>query len=354
MTHPSWSLEPWGQFTSGVPAALHEPPGLQTVAEQVAELQGCESATLVPSTLHAFWDLFGVLAGEHVEIYMDFGVYPIARWGVERAKSRGVVARSFRHHDAAALHAQLKQCSPLRATPVVVCDGLCPACGDVAPLAAYLEIARTRRGSLVIDDTQALGILGTSPSAEAPYGKGGGGSLRWSGINGPDVIAVSSMAKGFGVPMAVMAGGFAFMQHFSRASETRLHCSPPSIAAILAAEHAMVVNRRCGDTLRLRLAQLVQYFRCRLSRVGLTSIGSLFPVQTVRLPGCCDPKTIHDRMISYGVQTVLHRKLNQRRPRISFIINARHRKCEIEYSVSALAAAAQGERCEEVDRAMQL
>jgi hypothetical protein len=65
---------------------------------------------------------------------------------------------------------------------------------------------------LVIDDTQALGILGHSPGPHAPYGKGGGGSLQWAGIGGPDVLVVSSLAKGFGAPVAVLAGSEATVE----------------------------------------------------------------------------------------------------------------------------------------------
>ena len=46
--------------------------------------------------------------------------------------------------------------------------------------------------------------------------------------------------------------------------ETRVHCSPPSVANIRAAAHALELNRTCGDALRLRLAGLVGRFRTAL------------------------------------------------------------------------------------------
>ena len=103
MRHASRSLEPWEQLTTGVPSALAAAPGTELVARSLAALQGCERATLAPSTLHLFWDLFAVLADNPIAIYIDAGAYPIARWGIERAASRGVPVRSFRHHDADAL-----------------------------------------------------------------------------------------------------------------------------------------------------------------------------------------------------------------------------------------------------------
>jgi 8-amino-7-oxononanoate synthase len=254
--HPSGSLRPWARLTTGAPAALVTAAGVRRLERALAALIWCERAIVAPSTLHLFWDLFGMLATSPVAIYFDRGAYPIARWGVERALAQGVRVRSFHHHDPSALRAQLRLDARLELMPLVVADGFCPGCGRALPLAEYLECARMFGGSLILDDTQALGILGAQPSSDFPYGKGGGGSLAWSGAAGPDVLVVSSLAKGFGVPIAVLAGSRQLVQRFEERSLTRVHASPPSAAVIHAAEHALEVNATRGDTLRLRLAAL--------------------------------------------------------------------------------------------------
>ena len=60
LRHPSRSLRAWPALTAGQPAALESPARRFGVARQLAALQGCERATLLPSTLHLFWDLFGL------------------------------------------------------------------------------------------------------------------------------------------------------------------------------------------------------------------------------------------------------------------------------------------------------
>ena len=134
-------------------------------------------------------------------------------------------------------------------------DGFCPACGVPAPITDYLELTRSRNGLLILDDTQALGMLGQSPGRGDPYGRGGGGSLRYCGASGPDVILVSSLAKGFGVPAALISGAAAVIGDFEARSETRIHTSPPSAAVMEAARHALAVNRQRGDTIRRGLAR---------------------------------------------------------------------------------------------------
>ncbi len=337
LRHPSWSLRPWSQFTTGVPSALASTPDARVVAQRLAKLQECERGVLGTSTLHLFWDLFGMLARYRVTIYVDKGVYPIARWGVERAAGRGVPVRDFPHHDAEALRWRLTQDARSRLAPIVLADGFCPGCGKSAPLAAYLDCARTFGGWLILDDTQALGIFGHSPGPDAPYGRGGGGMLPRTHIGGPDVLVVSSLAKAFGAPVAVLSGSKAAVEGFESNSETRMHCSPPSVAAVRAAEHALAVNREYGDDLRFRLAGLVARFRRRANQAGFHFIAGLFPMQTLVPSREVDAIHLHERLLARGIRTVLHRARNGHGPRISFLITARHAPEEIERAAEILA-----------------
>ena len=336
LRHPSRSLQPWAELTLGRPAALASPPGARSVAQRFCDLVGCESGTIVPSTLHLFWDLFDVLASERIAIYMDTCTYAIAKWGVERVAARGVPVRSFRHHDPTALTYRLEQDARRNLRPVVLADGLCPACGGPAPVADYLQISRRFGGYLVLDDTQALGILGYAPGPSAPYGKGGGGSLRWHNLDGPDVLLGSSLAKGFGVPVAVLTGSKQMVQRFEENSATRVHCSPPSIAVIHAAEHALAVNDDDGDPLRRRLAQLVRRFRERLRQTGMSASGGWFPVQTLKPILGNDTGRLHERLLRLGIRTVMHRAAEGQVQRLSFLITALHMRSEIDQCVAAV------------------
>ena len=336
LRHPSSSLRPWFQFTTGLPAALASPPDARPVVHQLAQLQGLEHGVLGTSTLHLFWDLFGILGRRPVAVYVDAGVYPIARWGVERAAARGVRVCEFSHYDAEDLRSRLKQDGRGRLRPLIVTDGFCLGCGKPAPLSAYLDSMRAFGGRLIVDDTQALGIFGYSPSREAPYGQQGGGMLPRLQISGPDVLAISSLAKGFGAPVAVLSGSRAAVEEFKANSETRVHCSPPSVAVIRAAEHALRVNREQGDRLRLRLAGLVMHFRRSAKESGLRFTGGLFPVQTLAPASKATAVRLHERLLQNGVRTILRRAPRGQSLRLSFVITARHTPEAIDQAVSAL------------------
>lgn len=321
----------------GVPAAFAEAPEVSKISCALAELQGCEAATLATSTLHLAWDLFALLADEPSTIFMDAGVYPITRWGVQRAAMRGTKVRTFPHYNAHALREAVAAARPRR-RPIIVTDGFCPNCGRVAPVDQYLAIAGRTAGLVVVDDTQALGILGRSPSARMPYGSTGGGTLPWRGITGAGLVISSSLAKAFGVPLAVLAGSRRWIQRFKDKSLTREHCSPPSIVVLRAAERALACNHREGDARRQKLLGLVRRFRSGLSAIGIAASGGLFPIQSIRTAHGTPATVLHERLAKRGVHAVLHGG-RQGQPRISFLLTSRHTPADIDTGVRSIAAA---------------
>ncbi|MFQ3661283.1 MAG: aminotransferase class I/II-fold pyridoxal phosphate-dependent enzyme [Chloroflexaceae bacterium] len=333
--HASADLRPWARLTTGRPAALADPPGAAALARRLAELQGCQQAVLAPSTLHLFWDFCGTFDPRDTAVFLDRGAYAVARWGAERAAARGVRVRVFPHHDTAAL---IRLIAAEPRTPLVISDGFCPACGQPAPLRGYLMAARERGGRLLIDDSQALGILGAAPGPDAPYGHGGGGTPAYLGLDAPDLLRFCSLAKGFGAPLAVMGGDHATIEAFCAHSATRVHCSPPAQAAIAAAARALDLNARAGDMLRLRLWHLVQRFRQRLRAMGLQAEGGGFPVQTLApLPGIA-PRALHRTLARLGLRTILRRTPGGD-PRISVIVTAQHTPAQIDRAATLVRLA---------------
>jgi 8-amino-7-oxononanoate synthase len=328
--HEHAALRPWAALTAGVPAALAPPAGAARVAGRLAALVRSERALLAPSTLHGFLDLFAALVRGGGRIYLDAGSYAIARWGAQCARARAV---AFAHHRPEAL-AQLLRADRAR-RPLVVADGFCIRCGRVAPLPAYLAAVRPLGGLVVLDDTQALGILGRGSEPRAPYGRGGGGSPAWHGAAGADVASVSSLAKAFGAPMAVLAGGAQVVDRVEASGPARVHCSPPSLAAIAAADHALDENARRGDALRARLAALVARFRQGAAELGLPLVPTLFPVQSLEpMPGAAALR-LHGRLRARGVGTVL--RAGRDGPAITFLITARHTPSDIDRALEALS-----------------
>jgi 8-amino-7-oxononanoate synthase len=306
---------------------------------ELARLMGCEAAVLAPSTLHLFTDLFGHVKPGGTAIYVDRGSYAIARWCLDRASVRGIPLSFFRHFDPSDLLRSLD--SPIRRglRPLVLTDGLCMESGRVAPLDRYLNILRPRNGWLVVDDTQALGLLGGRPAEHGPYGRGGGGSLRWHGITGERVVTVSSLAKSFGVPIAVLGSDRATVGAFRKFDGTRMHCSPPVVPTLLAARQALRQNRLWGETRRLRLAALVARLRLGLDRLGLAATGGPFPVQGIRGLAPLSVVSVQCRLRDAGILTLLRQPHPQAPPELTIAVTAGLDPSDIDRLLDALARA---------------
>jgi 8-amino-7-oxononanoate synthase len=331
--HPSWSLAEWERLTAGRPAWLEDPPGARELQQELAALVGCERALVGPSTFHLYWDLFGILAAPGTLFLLDAGAYAIACWGAQRAASLGAAVMRFPSHDPEALRSVLCRWPAHR--PVVVVDGYSPSRGEPAPLESYVSCVTSRGGLVVVDDTQGLGIFGHSQELLPPFGRGGGGSLRRCGLASDRVVLLASMAKAFGAPLAMVAGGEHLIRRLERESVTRLHCSPPSVAAIEAARRALRMNRWCGETRRARLARRIALFRGRLGRGALLATRDVFPVQILRR-AASGAAALHRELLKRGVRTLLLRDPGRSGARVGFIITARHACAEIDHAASSV------------------
>jgi 8-amino-7-oxononanoate synthase len=265
------------------------------------------------------------------------------------------VVRPFRHHDPAALR-QAVAAEGRGRNPedgrrlVVLADGFCPGCGRVAPIESYLAIVAPAGGLVVVDDTQALGVLGT-PVSGHPFGRGGGGTARWLRLSSPRLIVVASLAKGFGVPVATVAGNDAAVRRYVAKSETRVHCSPPSNAHLSAAISALRINAARGDALRGRLVGLVSQFRAMFGALGVPLAPGYFPVQSTGAATGLDLEMVHLRLAEFGFKTVLNWPRCRQSVALTFIITAAHREADITQVAHAVEIALAAD--EDVQRGTQ-
>jgi len=329
--HPSRELGPWDRYTTGAPAALTEPAGAHRVAAEIAVLQGTQRALLARSTLHAFVDCMAVLRGSDHIFVIDSASYPIAHWVFDNSPRRIL----FQHHNVNHLRRALAKSLWGRHRPIIVTDGLCAGCGVLAPLEQYRLVARATGGVVLIDDTQALGLIGHTPTRRDPYGRGGGGSLATLARVTDEMICVSSLAKGLGVPVASIAGPAAFITAVERLGPSRIHCSAPPISDIRAAAAGLLVNRSRGDRLRRRLAALLSRWRAISSELGLTTMGGLSPVQRFDVPRSA-PNAVLRSLAEQDIRAIITRPGCADRPMITIIMTTDHQVSDLDRLGAAL------------------
>ena len=337
MRHASDALPPWRALTTGVPSVVAEPPTALQLRLQLAALTGYPCVELAPSTLHAFRDLYALLASPRSIVLLDAGVYPLQAW-MARATRPPLRVLRFRHHSADALAAAARQVRRRGLRPVVGADAFCVDCGRTAPLESYQRVASEHGGWLIVDDTQVLGLFGKRRSAAVPWGYAGGGSLRYHGLVAERLVGVASLAKGLGVPIALVGGDHDLMRELRAADNTRVHSSPPSAAALAAAWHAVRLNRRNGDARRARLFRLIRLFRQSLNDLLPETCGPPFPVQQIILP-----TTLADRaarqLAREGLGVLRTEGSEATTQRLNVVLSARHRRRHVARLAEALRRA---------------
>ncbi|MGQ0773560.1 MAG: aminotransferase class I/II-fold pyridoxal phosphate-dependent enzyme [Pseudonocardiales bacterium] len=337
MRHASTELPGWPALTTGRPAVLEPPPGAVATAARLAALTGAEEAVLTRSTLHGLADCLDVLAGPDTGLVVDAGVYPVAQWAVQRAAARRIPVVTVGHHEPAVLAAAVRQLADRGLRPVVVADGVCTGCGRAYPVASSVAEVASLGGILLLDDTQGLGILGVrADHARAPYGRGGGGSVRHAGVGHGAIVTVSSLAKAFGAPVACTAGPADVLARV-RVAGSAMHSSPPSVVDVAAAANALDRNAATGDALRALLVDRVRTLRRRVAEHGLPLVGGLFPVQSTPAISVASGRRLLGRLAAAGVRAVLLKACGG--SAIALLLTAAHQPAEIERVADVLGAA---------------
>jgi 8-amino-7-oxononanoate synthase len=332
LRHASDSLRPWTQLTKGAPAVMGESDLARGVESRLASLQGCEQSVLMRSTLHSFWDVVGQLLNTAQMFIVDEHAYPIARWALTQASARGAPVKEFAHLDPQRASEVIRRAEGYK--PVVVTDGYCPGCGRPAPLKRYERAAAKSGGTVVVDDTQALGILGSGGSRAGTWGRGGGGTLQRLGATQPGVVVVASLAKAFGAPLAGVSGPKSFIASL-RQSRTRVHGSPPTAADLRAADRALDVNAARGNALRSRLMRSVVRFRSGLRDLGFSLSRGVFPLISATHSEI-SVEELHNILSDRGVATVLNQTC--RGPALSFLVTTGHRTEQIDMTVCLIGS----------------
>jgi 8-amino-7-oxononanoate synthase len=329
--HAARDLPSWSALTTGRPAALEEPPGATALAARVALRTGAQDAVLHRSALHALWDVVAVAAPPGTLVLVDGGAYAVTQVAAAGALSRGRRVAVFRHHepeDAARL--ARRACGPT----LVLTDGWCSSCSRPAPLAALSEAVRAvGRALVVVDDTLALGVLGSGPTRDRRFGHGGAGTAAWLGLPPPDV-QVASLAKAYGAPVAVTAGPRRLIAPL-RQHGTRWHSSP-STAADLAAATIATADDVGNDRRRSRLEHLVARLRAGLRRLGCGVVGLPFPLVSATAPGRSSVSDLLAGLARADVLAVVRRPRCSPGPTLSFCVTSRHTEREIDRALGVL------------------
>ena len=142
--------------------------------------------------------------------------------------------------------------------------------GDVAPLAALLELAERFDAWLMVDDAHGFGVLG-------PRGRG---AIAEAGLASWRLIYVGTLGKAAGVSGAFVAGHADVVEWLMQKARTYIFTTgaPPALAEALLASLDLIER---GDERREHLAGLVALLQRELALARWQLLPSRTPIQPV-------------------------------------------------------------------------
>jgi 8-amino-7-oxononanoate synthase len=257
-----YGLNPSGsRVTSG-----NHPLYLQLEAK-IATFLGTEAATLLPAGYMSNAALLDAIVEEFTVLFVDEKAHPSLR---EAAAQSGRRVVAFRHADLEDLAARCAEILQTADRPLLLTDGVAANTGDMAPLAAYLEILRPWDGRVHVDDCHGLGVLGAT----------GKGSWEAAGISREGTYQAGTLSKAFGSFGGLVAGSDALIQSLRTRSMGFVGSTPMPLPVAAAALRSLELLTAAPEMIS-QLAERVLTFKAFLRSQGFRAATGASPICSV-------------------------------------------------------------------------
>lgn len=335
------ALNKWGVHPSWTRAVAS--PGLYSELEQeLAYLVGAPKALVFPSIHLLHMGVLPLLAGFGGVIIKDNAAHHSIYEACLRSQADGIEWTEFAHNDLKALEDKLKRYR-YDQNKIIAVDGVYSMSGEFPPLPEMSALAKKYNALIYLDDAHGIGVIGENPTEAMPYGFGGGGVVKYFGMQYEEdrIIYVGGLSKSF-------SSYGCFVTCFDQAMKSRLSLAgpfvfsgPSPVASLASALEGLKVNRKEGDQMRERVYTLTHRLVTAAKAIGYEVDNEHdFPIVGVvignvdEVTEACDVMWEHNILITPAIYpaVAMHRNL------VRFSITASNTEAEIDQAITALEA----------------
>ena len=238
--------------------------------QRLAAFKGAEACITFQSGFAANLATVPALVGKEDVIFSDALNHASI---IDGCRLSGAKIVRYEHNDVESLRetiAKEKQIGFKRA--MIISDGVFSMDGDVAPLAALVEVADEEGYLLMVDDAHGEGVLG----------KGGRGIVDHFNLHHRVDIEIGTLSKAFGVVGGCVAGDKTLIEWLRQRGRPFLFSSAmtvPDAAACLEAINVLEESTELVD----RLWDNARYFKTEMKTLGFDTGVSTTPITPVML-----------------------------------------------------------------------
>ena len=233
--------------------------------------------------------------------------------------------KRYAHNDLEALARLLATTTARRR--LVVTDAVFSMDGDIAPVAALLELCERHDAYLFIDDAHGFGVLGEA----------GRGTLEHFGITSDRIIYMATLGKAAGVAGAFVAGDETLIETLIQNARTYIYttATPPLLAHALLASLQIIAQE---EWRRERLRALIAQLRDGLAASPWQLMPSETPIQPLLAGGNDAALALSARLAATGllVPAIRPPTVPQGTARLRISLSADHEAADVARLVAAL------------------
>ncbi|SEG45677.1 5-aminolevulinate synthase [Bosea lathyri] len=296
--------------------------------QELADLHGKESALLFNSGYMSNWTSLSTLASRipGCVVLTDALNHASMIEGIRHSRAEKLI---FAHNDPDDLRRKLAGLDPAR-PKLIAFESVYSMDGDIAPIAAFCDIADEFGAMTYIDEVHAVGL----------YGPRGGGVSEREGLSHRLTLIEGTLAKSFGVMGGYIAGSAALCDYIRSFASGFIFSSslPPTLAA---GALASIRHLKASSSERERQQDRVAALRRRLDAIGIPHLDNPSHIVPVMVgdPVLC--KKISDDLLArfdIYVQPINYPTVPRGTERLRITPSPLHSDADIDHLVSALTA----------------
>ncbi|AOO79972.1 5-aminolevulinate synthase [Bosea vaviloviae] len=295
---------------------------------ELADLHGKESALLFNSGYMSNWASLSTLASRlpGCVVLTDALNHASMIEGIRHSRAEKHV---FAHNDPEDLRRKLKTIDPGR-PKLIAFESVYSMDGDIAPIAAFCDIADEFGAMTYIDEVHAVGL----------YGPRGGGVSEREGLSHRLTVIEGTLAKGFGIMGGYIAASAATCD-FIRSFASGFIFSTSLPPALAAGALASIRHLKRSQTERQGQQDRVAAVRARLDIVGIPHLPNPSHIVPVMVGDAVLCKRISDELLErfdIYVQPINYPTVPRGTERLRITPSPMHSDADIDHLIGALTA----------------
>jgi glycine C-acetyltransferase len=297
----------------------------KTLEARLSRFLETEDTILYSSCFDANGGLFETILGEEDAVITDALNHASIIDGIRLCKAKRL---RYANNDMADLEAKLIEAKDARYR-LVATDGVFSMDGIVANLRAICDLADRHRALVMVDDSHAIGFVGSR----------GKGTPEFCNVLGRVDILTGTLGKALGGASGGYTSGRKEIVAWLRQRSRPYLFSNSLMPAICAATLTVLDLLEGGDELRQRLRENAEYFRAQMTKLGFKLAGAHHPIIPVMLGDAKLASAFADQMLAEGVYVIgfSYPVVPQGQARIRTQMSAAHTRQHLDQAIAAFA-----------------